>query len=250
MESGAEFDAAAVGRIDVAEAVEQAGVHQVQRNLAGGIEIVAAEDEAEAELLAVVQRAGVVGVDVVAAIAAGTLKRPVGVGAFVGDVGVDVLRVGAEGEEAAAGVEIAALQAHRELLGQGFALADVHHAQAAEIAILRAEGAVDDGDVLDQFRAERLQRAEVALAVALRALILLDVVHQHLQPAVDAAVIEIEAEAADLERLAAAFMLAGVDAGIQLLQHLIVAREQGAVEDLGVAQVDGGFHRLAVITML
>ena len=109
--------------------------------------------------------------------------------------------VGTEGEESAAGIEIAALQAHRELIGQRFALADVDHAEAAEIAVLRAERAVDDGDVLDQFRAERLERAEVALAVALRALILLHVVHQDLEAAVDAAVIEIEAEAADLERL-------------------------------------------------
>ena len=42
-------------RIDVAEAVEQAGGHQIERNLAGGIEIVAAEEEAEAELLVVAE---------------------------------------------------------------------------------------------------------------------------------------------------------------------------------------------------
>ena len=47
----------------------------------------------------------------------------------------------------------------------------------------------------------------------LRSLVLLDVVDEHLQPAVDAAVIEVEAEAANLERLAAAFVLSGVDAG-------------------------------------
>ena len=40
---GAEFDAAAVARIDVAVAIELAGIHQVQRNLAGGIEVVPAE---------------------------------------------------------------------------------------------------------------------------------------------------------------------------------------------------------------
>ena len=151
---------------------------------------------------------------------------------------------GLKAKKAAAGVEIAALQPHRELIGQRFALADVDHAEAAEIAVFRAERAVDDGDVLNQLRAERLQRAEVALAVALRALILLHVVHQHFESAVDAAVIEIEAEAADLERFAAAFVLAGVDAGVELLQHLVVAREQRAIEDFGVAQVDGGLERL------
>ena len=99
----------------------------------------------------------------------------------------------------------------------------MHDAEAAEIAILRAERAVDDRDVLDQFRAERLQSAEIALAVALRALILLHVVDQHFQAAIDSAVVEIEAEAADLERFSAAFVLSRIDAGVQLLQNLIVA---------------------------
>ena len=87
------FDAAAVAGIDVAEAIERAGVDQVQRNLARGIEVVPAEKEAEAELLAIVQRTGVVPVEVVAAIAAGTLKGPVGVGSLVGNVGIDALCV-------------------------------------------------------------------------------------------------------------------------------------------------------------
>lgn len=78
--------------------------------------------------------------------------------------------------------------------------------------------------------------------MALRALILLHAVDHDLEPSIDTAVIEVESEAADLEGLAAAFMLAGVDARIQLLQHLVVARKEGAVEDFGVAQVDGGFH--------
>ena len=126
--------------------------------------------------------------------------------------------------------------------GKGFALADVDDAEPAEIAVLRAERSIDDRDVLDQFRAQRLQRTQVSLAVALRALILLDVVHQHLQAAVHAAVIQVEAEAPDFERLAAALVLAGVDAGVQLLQHLVVAGEQRAVEDFGVAEVDGGLE--------
>ncbi len=149
---------------------------------------------------------------------------------------------GLKAKNAAAGVEVAALEAHGVLFGQGFTLVDVHHAEAAEIAVFRAEGAVGDGDVLDQFRAERLERSEVALTVALRALVLLYAVHHDLESTVDAAVIQIEAEAADLERLAAAFMLTGIDSGVELLQHLVIAGEQGTVEDLAVAQVDGGFH--------
>jgi hypothetical protein len=54
--------------------------------------------------------------------------------------------------------------------------------------------------------------------VPLRALVLLHVVHQHLEAAVDAAVIQIEAEAPDLERFAAAFVLPGVDPGVELLE--------------------------------
>ena len=131
------------------------------------------------------------------------------------------------------------------LIGQRFALVDVDHAQAAEIAVLGAERAVGDGHVLNQLGAERFQRAQVALPVALCALVLLHVVHQHLEAAVDAAVVEVETEAANLERLAAALVLAGVDPGIELLQHLVVAREQRAVEDLRIPQVQLGLQGLS-----
>src|SRR5262245_54858961 len=101
----------------------------------------------------------------------------------------------------------------------------MHYAQTAEIAVFGAERAVDDVDLLDQLRAEGLQRAEVSLAVALRGLILLHAVHQDLQAAIDAAVVQVEPEAADLERLAAAFLLAGADAGVEGVEELIVAGE-------------------------
>src|SRR5579871_6670134 len=111
-------------------------------------------------------------------------------------------------------------------------------AQAAEIAVFGAERTIRDRNVLNQLRAERLERAEVALAMGLRRLILLHIVHQHLESAIHAAVIEVEAEAADLEGFAAAFMLAGIDSGVELLKELVIARKQGAVEDLGVAKVE------------
>ena len=82
--------------------------------------------------------------------------------------------------------------------------------------------------------------------MALSPLVLLDVVDQDLEAAVDAAVVQVEAEAADLERLPAAFVLSGVDAGVELLHDLIVAGEEGAVEDLGVAEVDAGLDRLGL----
>ena len=50
--------AAAVERIDEAEAIQLALGHQVERNLSGGIEIVAAEIEFEAQRLLVVQIGG------------------------------------------------------------------------------------------------------------------------------------------------------------------------------------------------
>ena len=73
----------------------------------------------------------------------------------------------------------------------------------------------------------------------LRPLVLLHIVDQHLQTAVHSTVIEVETEAANLERFAAAFVLAGIDAGVELLEHLVVAREQGAIEHFGIAQIEG-----------
>src|SRR5271157_3586866 len=58
----AQYDAPAVGGVDVPEAVHQAGGHQVERNLAGRIEVVAAEQEPEPELLVRVERLSEIGV--------------------------------------------------------------------------------------------------------------------------------------------------------------------------------------------
>src|SRR5262249_44641241 len=114
----AELDTPAVVGVDVSEAVEQTGAHQVHRNLSGRVEIVAAEQDAEAEFLAVAKTAGVIAVQVVEAVTVGALERPIRVGALVGQVSVHALRVGAEGQKSAAGIEIAALQAQSKLIGQ------------------------------------------------------------------------------------------------------------------------------------
>jgi hypothetical protein len=90
--------------------------------------------------------------------------------------------------------------------------------------------------------AERFERAEVSLAVPLGTLVLLHVVHHHLEAAVHATVVEIEAETPDFKRFAAALVLARIDACVQLLEDLIVPREQRAVESLGIAKVHSGFY--------
>jgi hypothetical protein len=79
--------------------------------------------------------------------------------------------------------------------------------------------------------------------VALRGLVLLDVVHQDLQAAVDAAVVQVEPEPPDLNRLAAAFVLPGVDARPDQVKDLVVAREQRPPEHLFVAPVQLRLHR-------
>src|SRR6185503_2132071 len=65
--------------------------------------------------------------------------------------------------------------------------------------------------------------------------------HQDLEAAIHAAVIEIEPEAPDFERFATAFVLARVDAGVELPEHLVVAGEERTVEDFGIAQIDFRF---------
>ena len=118
-------------------------------------------------------------------------------------------------------------------------------AEAAEITVFGTEGAIDHGDFLDEFGAHGLESTEVALAVALGALILLDSIEEDLEASVDSAVIEIEAEAADFEGFASAFVLAGVDACVEEIKDLVIAGEEGLVEGLGVAEVDTRFEDLA-----
>ena len=84
------------------------------------------------------------------------------------------------------------------------------HAQPREISVLGAEGAVQNVDIIDQFGNQALERAQVALAMPLARLVLLHVIDQDLQAAVDSAVIEVESEAADLQGLSSALVLACV----------------------------------------
>src|SRR5262245_17057041 len=98
----------------------------------------------------------------------------------------------------------------------------MNNAEAGKVAILRAEWAVQDIHVLNQFRRQRLQSAEVTLTVTLCGLVLLNVIDQDFQTAVYSTVIEVEAKPPDLERLPSSFVLSRVDPGIQRFQQLII----------------------------
>src|SRR5262249_19877071 len=150
---------------------KQPGVHQVQRQLTRRVEIISANHHAEAQLLVFAKSGGVVGVEIVATVTSRILERAVGVRPLIGYVSIYALRIGAIREKSSSCIEVCDLEPQRELVRQRFTLADVDHAQSAEIPVLGAEGPVDDLDVLNQLRAERLERTQVALAVTLRTLI-------------------------------------------------------------------------------
>jgi hypothetical protein len=79
--------------------------------------------------------------------------------------------------------------------------------------------------------------------VRLRALVLLDVVDEYFQPAACASVVEVKPEPAYLERFPAAFVLPGVDSGIERLDKLIVAAEERVFIQGVVAVIDVGRKR-------
>src|SRR5690242_11412696 len=56
--------------------------------------------------------------------------------------------------------------------------------------------------------------------------------------------IEVKAEASDLNGLASTLVLPRVDAGVENVEDLIVAREQRAAEDLRVLVIDLRLHRM------
>ena len=127
----------------------------------------------------------------------------------------------------------------------------MHYSEAGKISILGTERAVENVDVIDQFRSQSFQCAQVALAVPLGGLILLHVIDQNFQPAVHSAVIEIETEAADLQRLSSAFVLPSVDARRQRIEDLVVAAEQCVfVNTVSLRWSMVGFSALAEITRL
>src|SRR5208337_542515 len=88
--------------------------------------------------------------------------------------------------------------------------------------------------------AEGLEPAEIALSVGLGGLVLRNVIDEHLETAVQAAVVEVESKAANLKRLAAAFVLAGVDAAVERFEELVVAQKQRVLVDGVIPAVNRG----------
>jgi hypothetical protein len=80
--------------------------------------------------------------------------------------------------------------------------------------------------------------------MALRALVLLHVIHQDLQPAIHSAVVQVESESPYLEGLAATLVLTSVDTSIELPKYLVIPSEKCTIEDLRVPEVDRWLERL------
>ena len=74
----------------------------------------------------------------------------------------------------------------------------------------------------------------------LRTLILLHVIEQNFQAAVYAAVVEIEPIASNLDRLASALVLPGIDPTVEHVEHLVVPAEERLIEYLRISPID--FH--------
>ena len=126
----------------------------------------------------------------------------------------------------------------------------MHNAKAAEIAVLRAERSVDDVQAFHEFGSQAFERPEVSLPVPLGALVLLHIVHEDLESAADAAVIEVEAEAANLQGFPPALVLSGVDAGVEHMKDLVVAGKDGASEYFRVAAAKVRIRTIVGVFML
>src|SRR5262249_27783605 len=230
--------APAVLRVDETEAIQHSLKDFVEWNLSKRKEVVVSEVELEAELLILIQPVGVVARDVITLVVERILERPVGPRAFISDQRIAALQRRAVCQKCAERAERPALETRGDLIRQRLLQSNVDDAEAGEIAVFRAERAVEDVHVLDEFGSERFQLAEIALPVSLRALILLHVVHENLQTAVHAPVVEVEAEAADFARFAASLVLPPVKACVERMEDRIVTRKEGVAVDGIVAAVD------------
>ena len=93
--------------------------------------------------------------------------------AVVGDEGVGLFEPWTVDRQSAISVKRSALDPQGEQIGEFLLEPDVYHSQAREISILCAERAIENVHVVDQFWRQALERSQIALAVSLRALILL-----------------------------------------------------------------------------
>jgi|SRR5262245_2667319 len=79
--------------------------------------------------------------------------------------------------------------------------------------------------------------------MALCALVLLDIINQDFETTIHASMVKIETEAPNLQRFSSAFMLAGVDAGGERIENLIVTGEQRTLVDIFVALINRRIQR-------
>src|SRR5215468_11761973 len=224
--------------INEAEPVEPSRRDFIERNLARRGEIVAAQIEFESKRPGLAQIADVIAGDVVALVIERIDERPVRARALIGDDRLAVLQLGAVAEEGSETAERPALKARDELIVQRLFQADVNDSQAGKISVFRAERAVQNVYAPNQLRRQRLQLAQLTLPVALRGLILLHVVYQHFQPATHSAMVKVETEAANFERLAPTFVLSRVDARVERVEDLVVARKERVAVNGFIATVN------------
>ncbi len=127
---GSEAHPAAVGRVDESEAVEFALSHEVQGNLARGIEIVAAKIHLESERLIIAKFPRVVAGYIVTLVAQRVQERSVGAGALIGHERVNIFDRWTVGEECPIAVKRPALNAPSELVRKAFSQPDMNYAKS------------------------------------------------------------------------------------------------------------------------
>jgi len=110
-------------------------------------------------------------------------------GTLVGEEGIDALELRAVRDESAFRIEVTTLRAYVKNLRQAFFSSNVNDTDAGKVPVFDVKWTVQNIQVVDQFRREALQRAQIPLPVPLGTLILLNVVHQDFQAAVDATVV-------------------------------------------------------------
>jgi hypothetical protein len=118
----------------------------------------------------------------------------------------------------------------------------VDDTEAAKISVLGTKGTVDDRNLLNQFRAQRLERTEISLSVPLCSLVLLDIINKNLESAVHASMVEVKSETPNLQRFPSALVLAGINARVQLLKDLIIPREKRPVKNFAVTEINRRFQ--------
>src|SRR5262245_20204476 len=147
-----------------------------------------------------------------------TLEWPIRARAFISKECIGFLQGRAVPKKCPDAAKRPKLYAGCELIRQTFYQSDVHNTQTRKVSVFCTERTIQDVYVLNQLRCESFQRAQVSLTMTLRSLVLLHIVDEDFQTAVNASVVQVETKPSDLERLAATFMLAGIDPGIERFQ--------------------------------